>query len=373
MAKIAAVGGTRHPSIPLPNDLFMPERKNSWGLDLNHRPELERVAKAVAPPLDFRTESSPEAGKLVDRALRGFEDWSKRSIDERAQCLERLADLLEQERDMLMRIAVQEAKKTLPDALAEVREAVDFCRYYAAQARKNLQPIELPGPTGERNVIRMEGRGAWVCIAPWNFPLAIFLGQVTAALAAGNSVVAKPASQTPEIAAYAVGLAHAAGIPEDALILAAGRRDLGQKLMEDTRIAGVAFTGSTATAKHIARTLLADDDRDIIPLIAETGGINAMIVDSTALPEQVVQDVVTSAFRSAGQRCSALRLLVLQEEVAERTLEMLIGAMDSLIVGDPADPRTDVGPVIDQASYDKLMGRRAAMQDRILKTLACAG
>jgi len=369
VAKIAAVGGTRHPSIPLPNDLFRPERPNSWGLDLNHRPELERVAEAVAPKLDFRTASSPEAGALVTRALRGFEEWSTRSIDERAACLERLADLLERERDMLMRIAVQEAKKTIPDALAEVREAVDFCRYYAARARADLQPVELPGPTGERNVIRMEGRGAWVCIAPWNFPLAIFLGQVSAALAAGNSVIAKPASQTPEIAAYAVGLAHQAGIPEDALILAAGRRDMGQKLMEDARIAGVAFTGSTATAKHIARTLLDGPDRPIIPLIAETGGVNAMIVDSTALPEQVVQDVVTSAFRSAGQRCSALRLLVLQEEVAERTLEMLAGAMDALIVGDPADPRTDVGPVIDQPSYERLMARRAAMQDRILKTI----
>jgi RHH-type proline utilization regulon transcriptional repressor/proline dehydrogenase/delta 1-pyrroline-5-carboxylate dehydrogenase len=216
----------------------------------------------------------------------------------------------------------------------------------------------------------MEGRGAWVCIAPWNFPLAIFLGQVSAALAAGNSVIAKPASQTPQIAAYAVGLAHEAGIPEDALILAAGRRDMGQKLMEDVRIAGVAFTGSTATAKTIARTLIADDDRDIIPLIAETGGVNAMIVDSTALPEQVVLDVVTSAFRSAGQRCSALRLLVLQEDVAERTLEMLSGAMETLIVGDPADPRTDVGPVIDKPSYDKLMGRREAMKDRIVKTVA---
>jgi delta-1-pyrroline-5-carboxylate dehydrogenase PutA-like protein len=270
---------------------------------------------------------------------------------------------------MLMRIAVQEAKKTIPDALAEVREAVDFCRYYAAQARRHLPPVELPGPTGERNVIHLEGRGAWVCIAPWNFPLAIFLGQVSAALAAGNSVVAKPASQTPEIAAYAVGLAHAAGIPEDALVLAVGRPEMGQKLMEDVRIAGVAFTGSTATAKRIARTLVADDDRPIIPLIAETGGINAMIVDSTALPEQVVQDVVTSAFRSAGQRCSALRLLVLQEDVAERTLEMLAGAMDSLIVGDPADPRTDVGPVIDQPSFDKLMGHRAAMQDRWIKTV----
>jgi len=375
VAKIAAVGGTRHPSIVLPHDLFQPERANSWGLDLNDRPELERVAQTVAPPLDFAPTPSAPASELVTRALRGFEQWSKRSVDERAAALERLADLLERDRDMLMRIAVQEAKKTIPDALAEVREAVDFCRYYAAQARANLQPRELPGPTGERNVLRMEGRGAWVCIAPWNFPLAIFLGQVSAALAAGNSVVAKPASQTPEIAAYAVGLAHAAGIPVDALVLAVGRPEMGQALMEDVRIAGVAFTGSTATAKRIARTLLGDDANDsdgrpIIPLIAETGGINAMIVDSTALPEQVVQDVVTSAFRSAGQRCSALRLLVLQEDVAERTLEMLAGAMDSLIVGDPADPRTDVGPVIDQPSYDKLMGRRAAMKDRILKTVA---
>jgi RHH-type transcriptional regulator, proline utilization regulon repressor / proline dehydrogenase / delta 1-pyrroline-5-carboxylate dehydrogenase len=369
VAKIAAVGGTRHPSIPLPEDLFMPERKNSWGLDLNDRPELERVAKAVAPPLDFAGLSSPPADELVTRALSGFETWSARSIEERAGCLERLADLLEADRDMLMRIAVKEAGKTLPDALAEVREAVDFCRYYAAQARARLQPLDLPGPTGEHNVLRMAPRGVFVCIAPWNFPLAIFLGQVTAALAAGNAVVAKPASQTPQIAAYAIGLAHAAGIPEDALILAAGRRDLGQKLMEDTRIAGVAFTGSTATAKHIARTLLEGEGRDIIPLIAETGGVNAMIVDSTALPEQVVQDVITSAFRSAGQRCSALRLLVLQEDIAERTLEMLVGAMDGLIVGDPAEPRTDVGPVIDQPSYDKLMGRREAMKDRILKSV----
>ena len=369
VAKIAAVGGTRHPAIPLPRDLFAPERPNSQGLDLNDRPELERVAAAVAPALDFAPMPGPDAGELVTRALKGFEIWSKRSVEQRSAALERLADLLEQERDMLMRIAVQEARKTIPDALAEVREAVDFCRYYAAQARKHLQPVELPGPTGERNVLRMEGRGAWVCIAPWNFPLAIFLGQVSAALAAGNSVVAKPASQTPEIAAYAVGLAHSAGIPEDALILAAGRRDMGQKLMEDVRIAGVAFTGSTATAKTIARTLIADDDRDIIPLIAETGGINAMIVDSTALAEQVVQDVVTSAFRSAGQRCSALRLLVLQEDIAERTLEMLSGAMDTLVVGDPADPRTDVGPVIDKPSWDRLMGRREAMKGRILKTV----
>ena len=369
VAKIAAVGGSRHPSIPLPNDLFRPERPNSWGLDLNDRPELARVAKAVAPPLTFRTKPGALPEEAVGRALSAFPGWSSRSVEDRSACLERLADLLERDRDMLMRIAVQEAKKTIPDALAEVREAVDFCRYYAAQARKGLQPVELPGPTGERNLLRMAGRGVFVCIAPWNFPLAIFLGQVSAALAAGNTVVAKPASQTPEIAAYAVGLAHAAGIPEDALILAAGHRNMGQKLMEDKRIAGVAFTGSTATAKTIVRTLNADDDRPIIPLIAETGGINAMIVDSTALPEQVVQDVVTSAFRSAGQRCSALRLLVLQEDVADRTLEMLMGAMDSLIVGDPADPATDVGPVIDEPSFAKLMGRREAMKDRVLKSI----
>ena len=369
VAKIESVGGTRHPSIVLPPELFGAERRNSEGIDLNDRPTLERVAAAVAPPLDFAPLAGPNAQEAVTRALRGFATWSATPVEERARVLDRLADLLESDRDMLMRIAVQEAKKTIPDALAEVREAVDFCRYYAAQARKQMQPVELPGPTGERNVIRLEGRGVWVCIAPWNFPLAIFLGQVAAALAAGNSVVAKPASQTPQIAAYAVGLAHAAGVPEDALVLAVAQREMGQKLMEDVRIAGVAFTGSTATAKRIARTLVADDDRPIIPLIAETGGLNAMIVDSTALPEQVVVDVVTSAFRSAGQRCSALRLLVLQEDIAERTLEMLAGAMDSLIVGNPAEPRTDVGPVIDRPSYDKLMAHREAMKDRWIKTV----
>jgi RHH-type proline utilization regulon transcriptional repressor/proline dehydrogenase/delta 1-pyrroline-5-carboxylate dehydrogenase len=384
VAKIAAIGGTRHPAIPLPQDLFGPERRNSEGLDLNDGPELQRVAQAVSKspvpvsahrgayrqPGHAPQPEKAEAERAVTRALEGFPAWSTRSVEDRAACLERLADLLERERDNLMALAVQEARKTIPDALGEVREAVDFCRYYAAQARHGLQPVELPGPTGERNVLRHEGRGAWVCIAPWNFPLAIFLGQVTAALVAGNTVVAKPAPQTPEIAAYAVGLAHGAGIPEDALVLATGGPEMGQALMEDVRIAGVAFTGSTATAKRIARTLLEDDDRPIIPLIAETGGINAMIVDSTALPEQVVADVVTSAFRSAGQRCSALRLLLLQEEIADRTLEMLGGAMDTLIVGDPADPRTDVGPVIDQGAYDRLMGHRAASQNRWLKTVA---
>ncbi len=408
VAKIVAVGGTRHPKIPLPSELFAPERRNSEGLDLSDREELSRVAGAVSKPLplgggvgvgpgsnslttdkphasipsperegrnvtqphDAPARDKARAQEAVDQALAGFPAWSMRSVEERAACLDRLSNLLEEHRDALMAIAVQEARKTIPDALGEVREAVDFCRYYAAQARRGLQPIELPGPTGERNVMRMEGRGAWVCIAPWNFPLAIFLGQVTAALVAGNTVVAKPAPQTPEIAAYAVMLAHRAGVPEEALVLAVGGPEMGQALMEDVRIAGVAFTGSTATAKRIARTLLEDDERPIVPLIAETGGINAMIVDSTALPEQVVADVVTSAFRSAGQRCSALRVLLLQEEIADRTLEMLGGAMDTLVVGDPADPRTDVGPVIDQGAYERLMAHRAASQNRWLHTIA---
>ena len=368
VAKIAAVGGTRHPAIPLPRDLFAPERPNSRGLDLADRGELARIASTVSsgeqwkPAVESAGEGADkcrgEATDMVSRAAAAFRAWDAVGVDARAACLERLADLLERERDALMRLCVQEARKTIPDALAEVREAVDFCRYYAAQARKGLQPVELAGPTGERNVLRMGGRGVWICIAPWNFPLAIFLGQVSAALVAGNAVVAKPAPQTPAIAAYAVGLAHGAGIPEDALILAPGGPDMGAALVEDGRIAGIAFTGSTATAKRIARELMKDDERPIVPFIAETGGINAMIVDSTALPEQVVVDVVTSAFRSAGQRCSALRLLLLQEEVAERTLEMLSGAMDSLIVGDPSEPRTDVGPVIDQGAYDRLMAHR---------------
>jgi len=345
--------------------VHVPDTPSPGPLPDGQRPALSRSGRG----LDRRGDRKREGREEISRALAAFSAWSGRTIEDRAACLDRLADLLERDRDQLMRIAVQEAFKTIPDALAEVREAVDFCRYYAAQARANLQPIELPGPTGERNVLRMEGRGVWVCIAPWNFPLAIFLGQVSAALVTGNTVVAKPAPQTPRIAARAVELAREAGVPRDALVLATGGPEIGAALVGDVRIAGVAFTGSTATAKKIARTLVEDDDRPLVPLIAETGGINAMIVDSTALPEQVVQDVVTSAFRSAGQRCSALRLLVLQEEIAQRTLDMLRGAMDTLVVGDPADPRTDVGPVIDQSAYDRLMSYRESVGDRWLHTI----
>jgi RHH-type transcriptional regulator, proline utilization regulon repressor / proline dehydrogenase / delta 1-pyrroline-5-carboxylate dehydrogenase len=375
VAKIEAVGGARHPSIPLPADLFG-ARKNSAGVDLQDRAILAETKNdlcAFAPWGDPETADlipgRQDAKAAIEAALDAFPNWSAHCVEDRATILERLADLLESNRAELMAILVHEAKKTIPDALGEVREAVDFCRYYAAQARDGLQPVELPGPTGERNVLRMAGRGVWVCIAPWNFPLAIFLGQIAAALVTGNTVVAKPAPQTPRIAKLAVALAHQAGIPERALCLAAGGPEVGAALVADARIAGVAFTGSTATAKRIARALLEDDARPLVPLIAETGGINAMIADSTALAEQVVQDVVTSAFRSAGQRCSALRLLLLQDDIAERTLEMLRGAMDALIVGDPAEPATDVGPVIDRAAHEKLMTYRQSRKADWLHTI----
>jgi RHH-type proline utilization regulon transcriptional repressor/proline dehydrogenase/delta 1-pyrroline-5-carboxylate dehydrogenase len=408
VAKIAAVGGKRHPSIPLPVDLFGGGgHRNSAGLDLSDVGTLEATVAAVNSPLpraggtggglalsagaDVGVEraaangsggsecvptpspSRMREGDAVAAAITGahaaFPAWSTTPVDERAACLERLADLLEKHRDELMAICVQEAFKTIGDAIGEVREAADFCRYYAQQARLNLHPIELPGPTGERNTLHIEGRGVWATIAPWNFPLAIFLGQTVAALVTGNTVVAKPAPQTPRIAARAVELAHAAGVPVDALILVPGGPEVGAALTSDVRIQGVAFTGSTATARKIARSLLEDDNRPIVPLIAETGGINAMIVDSTALPEQVVADVIASSFQSAGQRCSALRLLLVQEDIADGVIEMLSGAMETLRIGRSGDPATDVGPVIDQAAYDRLMGYRESVKAKIVKTL----
>ena len=380
--KIAAVGGRRHPSIPLPVDLFRAAdgHRNSMGLDLSDRPVLAAAEKAVRTPVDLavRADTVGESGAAavadaIARAQAAFPRWTQRPVEERAGCLDRLADLLEEHRDELMAICVQEARKSIADSIGEVREAADFCRYYAMEARRNMQPVELPGPTGERNMLHLDGRGVWATVAPWNFPLAIFLGQTAAALVTGNTVVAKPAPQTPAIARRAVELAHEAGVPEDVLVLVPGGSDVGAALTADPRVQGVAFTGSTGTAKRIARTLLEDDARPIVPLIAETGGVNAMIVDSTALPEQVVLDVITSAFRSAGQRCSALRLLLVQEDVADSLLEMLSGAMELLTLGDPADPATDVGPVIDQPAYDKLMAYRDRMRSRWVKTVEAPG
>jgi len=284
----------------------------------------------------------------IAAARKAQDDWSLAGGSFRAERLERAADLLEERDALFLGLAIDEAGKTLVDAVAEVREAVDFLRYYAAQARADFTyPVALPGPTGERNELILEGKGVFVCISPWNFPLAIFLGQVSAALAAGNSVLAKPAEQTPLIAHAAVELLLEAGVPGDVLHYLPGRGEtVGAALTGHDEIIGVAFTGSTEVARMINRSL-AGRDGPIATLIAETGGANAMIVDSTALPEQVARDAVASAFQSAGQRCSALRLLCVQEDVADTMIEMVTGAMAELNVGDPSLLSTDVGPIID--------------------------
>jgi RHH-type proline utilization regulon transcriptional repressor/proline dehydrogenase/delta 1-pyrroline-5-carboxylate dehydrogenase len=283
----------------------------------------------------------------------------------RAAVLERAADLLEARRQAFVGLIAKEGGKTLVDALSEVREAADYCRYYAARGRDMFsEPQRMSGPTGERNTLAWVARGVFACISPWNFPLAIFMGQVTAALAAGNGVIAKPAEQTPRIAADAVRILHEAGVPQDVLQLGIGEGGkLGRALVADPRIAGIAFTGSTETARAINQALAARPG-PIVPLIAETGGINAMIVDSSALPEQVVSDVIASAFQSAGQRCSALRVLFVQSDSADRILAMLAGAMAELRLGDPADPATDVGPVIDAGARQALDSAAALLRAR---------
>jgi RHH-type proline utilization regulon transcriptional repressor/proline dehydrogenase/delta 1-pyrroline-5-carboxylate dehydrogenase len=382
---IDAASAARNRKIPLPRDLYHPQRQNSSGVEFGDHASLDALLRDVrgattvqakaAPVVDGialpgkeRTVYSPIDGAAIgvvheaDGALArtavaaaaaGFAAWAARPVEQRAAALQRAADRLELDRGRLVALLQNEAGKTLDDALAELREAVDYCRYYAAQARILLAPQPLPGPTGESNGLRYRGRGVFVCISPWNFPLAIFLGQVIAALAAGNTVVAKPAEQTPLIAALAIALLHEAGVPATALHLLPGDGDVGANLVADPRVNGVVFTGSTDVGRSINRVLAAQDG-SITPLIAETGGINAMIVDATALPEQVTDDMIASAFRSAGQRCSALRLLCVQDDVAERILDMLIGAARELQVGDPREIATHVGPVIDAEAKAKL-------------------
>ena len=296
-------------------------------------------------------------------AQAAFPTWSAMSIADRVGALERAGDLIDKNRGQMIALLQNEGGKTIDDCVSEVREAVDYCRYYASEARRTLVPKPLPGPTGESNELRMRGRGVFICISPWNFPLAIFIGQVAGALAAGNCVIAKPAEQTPLIAFEAIRLLHAAGIPGGALGLVPGDGKIGAMLTADRRVAGVAFTGSTEVARMINRALAAKDG-PIPPLIAETGGVNAMIVDGTALPEQVTDDVITSAFRSAGERCSALRLLCVQDDVADRVIEMVAGAAQELRLGDPRDPSTHIGPVIDSEAKEKLDRWIAAMESR---------
>jgi len=357
----------RHPLIRRAPDLFQPERHNSQGLDLSDPfvtgPLLKDIDKFKQQPLPALSPASVEDVKNAFAvAQRNFPAWSNQPVDKRAQCLERLGDLIERNRAELMALLIREGGKTIPDALSEVREAVDYCRYYALRAREDFRTYDLPGPTGERNQIRLVGRGVFACISPWNFPLAIFLGQIAAALVAGNAVIAKPAPQTPQTAARVQRLIYEAGVTADAFHLIQGGPDVGAALANLPGLAGVAFTGSTATARAI-NLALAQKHGPIVPLIAETGGQNALIVDSSALPEQVVDDVITSAFRSTGQRCSALRVLYLPEATADDILKMLAGAMKELRVGDPGRLETDIGPVIDEAAQRKLLHHIARLQN----------
>ncbi len=320
---------------------------------------------ALSPVTGERIGSVEEAdAELLNLALKITHGYGDKPMPghERASVLDRAADLLEERRGFFMALCAREAGKTLPDGLGEVREAVDFCRYYAELAREHFSaPHRLPGPTGESNDLYLQGRGVFASISPWNFPLAIFMGQVAAAFAAGNAVVAKPAEQSPIIAFEAVKLLLEAGMPKDAIALLPGRGEIiGAKLVADERVAGVAFTGGTNTAQAINRTL-ANRNGPIIPFIAETGGLNALIADSSALPEQVINDVVASAFNSAGQRCSALRILCVQKDIAPRIEKLLNGAMQELRLGDPAKLDTDIGPVIDREAFDMLVAHREKM------------
>jgi len=382
LAAAAALPQVPHPAIPLPEDLFGAARKNSRGWDLTDpavigplaaametadkadrlaRPvvggaAVDGPARPVTDPADRRRVAGQVveadagvAARALDLARAAQPAWDRAGGAARAACLERAAALYEAQGPELMYLAMREAGKTAQDAVAELREAVDFLRYYAAMARTIFAgPTTLQGPTGERNELSLHGRGVFVCISPWNFPLAIFTGQVAAALVAGNAVLAKPAEQTPLIAARAVALLHEAGVPADVLhFLPGDGPKVARPLVADPGIGGVAFTGSTETARLINQAL-AGRDGPIVPLIAETGGQNAMIVDSSALLEQVVHDVLSSAFQSAGQRCSALRVLYVQEDIAERLIGMLAGAAAELVLDDPALLSTDVGPVIDE-------------------------
>jgi RHH-type proline utilization regulon transcriptional repressor/proline dehydrogenase/delta 1-pyrroline-5-carboxylate dehydrogenase len=396
IATVRALARVPHPRIPVPREMYLPERLNSQGIDLADRSRLAELARAMSVADGRAWEAGPiiggeeqlngareavspadgartigrvaEASEAdVERALAvasgAAASWAATPVEERARCLDSAADLMEANMPALMALAVREAGKTINDAVAEVREAADFCRYYAHRARQDLgKPLVLPISVGGVGRAELAGGGVFGCISPWNFPLAIFTGQVAAALVAGNAVVAKPAEQTPLMAAEGIRLLHRAGIPVDVLHLLPGDgAAIGGAIVADPRVSGVVFTGSTEVALAINRTL-AKRARGHPPLIAETGGQNAMIVDSTALPEQVVRDAVVSAFQSAGQRCSALRVLFIQQDIAGRIIDMLAGAMDELRVGDPALLATDVGPVIDEEAQAMLEGHIKRMR-----------
>jgi RHH-type proline utilization regulon transcriptional repressor/proline dehydrogenase/delta 1-pyrroline-5-carboxylate dehydrogenase len=396
--KVAETRPIAHPAIPLPRDIYGSDRVNSAGVNLADESAARALAAGMQPfarcrwdvePIlagglgeqggdrhdnvnpgrlsdvigEVRQASGEEVEQAISDACAFSTEWDGRPGSERARLLEKAADLMEQNSAEFLALCTREAGKTAHDAVSEVREAVDFLRYYALQARKRFDsPMALPGPTGEHNELSLHGKGVFTCISPWNFPLAIFTGQVSAALAAGNTVLAKPADQTPAVAALAVRTLHRAGVPVAALQFVPGRGSVvGAKMTSDPRIDGVALTGSMETAHRINRSLAARD-APLASFIAETGGQNAMLVDSSALPEQVVMDVIRSAFHSAGQRCSALRVLFVQDDVAERVIRLLAGAMQELIVADPRWLSTDVGPVIDGAAKDELQAHADRME-----------
>lgn len=396
LAEVQALAAIPNPGIPLPTELYGSQRRNSLGLNLADELAQQTLAKAMreapmaeqARSLIHRPTTEPQqsfeirdpsdrrrllaqgqmlpgaaATAVIDDALAARRSWAAIGVIPRAQMLERTADALELHEAEFLKLLTREAGKTIPDGIAEVREAVDFLRYYAALARQQMaMPLPLPGPTGEHNELQLHPRGCFVAISPWNFPLAIYMGQVAAALVTGNSVVAKPAEQTNLVALRATELLHQAGVPTDVLQCVLGDGELGAALCADERIAGVVFTGSSEVAQAINRTLAARKG-SIAVLIAETGGQNAMLVDSSALPEQVVKDAIASAFHSAGQRCSALRVLMLQEEIADKVIEMLAGAMAELQLGDPGMLSTDVGPVIDADAQGRLQAHASQISE----------
>lgn len=397
IAERERVDGIKTSLLERPRDIFWPERKASAGFALTElavrNPLLDDIAKALKAPFAAGpiVNGKPTAGgdmasllvsphdkrerlgslrlatpalleDAISSATSAAHGWDMTPASERARILALAADLYERERTMLMAALIREAGKTLDAAQSEIREAVDYLRYYANEARRLFsEPVTLKGPTGEENTLSLRARGPFACISPWNFPLAIFTGQIAAALAAGNPVIAKPAEQTPITAFLAVKLLLEAGVPSGVLHLVTGGGKLGEAILKDLRVQGVAFTGSNDTARAIQKTLL-DRRGAIVPFIAETGGMNAMIADSSALPEQVVRDAVRSAFDSAGQRCSAARILFVQDDFAPRVKSMLTGAIEALDVGDPLDFATDIGPVIDDAAQDRLEGHKVRMQ-----------
>ncbi|WP_434063405.1 bifunctional proline dehydrogenase/L-glutamate gamma-semialdehyde dehydrogenase PutA [Lysobacter soyae] len=406
---VASFESIPHPRIPLPRDLYRnqgQDRDNSMGINLANDNELRALADhmnaagsgdwtaiplvpgasavgdsiAVTNPADrrevvghWKAADSATVERALANAVAAQPGWDATPVDVRAKALERAATLLEERMPDFMAMCTKEAGKTIPDGIAEVREAVDFLRYYAHEARKHFVVEQLPGPTGEANSLQLAGRGVFACISPWNFPLAIFIGQIAAALAAGNSVIAKPAEQTNLVGYAAVKLMHEAGVPVDVLQFVPGDgATVGAALTADPRVAGVCFTGSTDTARLINRALAARDAGPIATLIAETGGQNAMIADSSSLPEQVVKDAMGSAFTSAGQRCSAARVLLVQEDIADKVISMLAGAMAELKVGNPGLLSTDVGPVIDNDAKCLLDDHATRMSSASAKHIATA-